>query len=98
MKKTVNIIIFGLLLLIFGSYMFTFQVRQDQIAFVDTFGKTSEPIVTAGLKYKWPWPIQRVYTFDKRIHLKTTDYTQITTGQGSLIVQAYFCWRISNPG
>jgi regulator of protease activity HflC (stomatin/prohibitin superfamily) len=97
MKKTVNIVIFALLLLIFGSYMFTFQVRQDQIAFVDTFGKTSEPIVTAGLKYKWPWPIQRVYTFDKRIHLKTTDYTQITTGQGSLIVQAYFCWRINNP-
>ncbi len=98
MKKTVNIIIFSLLLLIFGSYMFTFQVRQDQIAFVDTFGKTSDAITTAGLKFKWPWPIQRVYTFDKRIHLKTTDYAQITTGQGSLIVQAYFGWRISDPG
>ncbi len=97
MKKTVNVIIFALLLLIFGSYMFTFQVRQDQIAFVDTFGDISKPIEDAGLHYRLPWPIQRVYTFDKRIHLKTTDYSQITTGDGSLIVQAYFGWRISSP-
>ena len=44
MKKAVNIIIFGLLLLIFGSYMFTYQVRQDEIAFVNTLGKDSDPI------------------------------------------------------
>ncbi len=97
MKKTVNVIIFALLLVIFGSYMFTFKVRQDQVAFVDTFGDISPPIEEPGLQFRLPWPIQQVYTFDKRIHVKTTDYSQITTGDGSLIVQAYFGWRIGNP-
>ena len=43
MKKTINIIIFGLLLLIFGSFMFTFQVRQDEVAFLSTSGSASKP-------------------------------------------------------
>jgi regulator of protease activity HflC (stomatin/prohibitin superfamily) len=99
MKKIVNIIIFGLLLLIFGSYMFTFQVRQDEIAFVNHLGKNSEPIIEPGLKPKWPWPIQRVYKFDKRIHVKTTRYDQVMTQNGkSVMMQFYFGWKIKNPG
>ena len=82
MKKAVNIIIFGLLLLIFGSYMFTYQVRQDEIAFVNTLGKDSDPIEEPGLRAKWPWPIQSVYKFDKRVHVKTTRYDQVMTSAG----------------
>jgi len=99
MKKIVNIVIFGLLLLIFGSYMFTYQVRQDEIAFVNHLGKNSEPIIEPGLRLKWPWPIQRVYKFDKRIHVKTTRYDQVTTRNGkSVMMQFYFGWKISDPG
>ncbi|MBT5322178.1 MAG: hypothetical protein HOL43_07425, partial [Verrucomicrobiales bacterium] len=85
MKKIINIIIFALLLLIFGSYMFTFQVRQDQVVFVETFGARSDAIKESGLKFRWPWPIQEVYTFDRRIHLLTTQYGQISTGDSSLV-------------
>ena len=56
MKKTVNIVVFALLLLIFGSFMVTFQVRQDEVAFVETNGQTGEPINEPGLKFKLPWP------------------------------------------
>ena len=56
MKKTVNIVVFALLLLIFGSFMVTFQVRQDEVAFVETNGQTGEPINKPGLKFKLPWP------------------------------------------
>ncbi|MBC8324749.1 MAG: hypothetical protein H8E27_03895 [Verrucomicrobia subdivision 3 bacterium] len=98
MKKTVNIIIFALLLLIFGSYIFTFQVRQDQVVFVETFGKRADAIQEPGLRFRWPWPIQEVYTFDRRIHLLTTQYGQISTGDSSLVVQPYLGWRIQdNP-
>jgi membrane protease subunit HflC len=96
MKKIVNIIIFALLLLIFGSYMFTFQVRQDQVVFVETFGKRGDAIQEPGLQLRWPWPIQEVYTFDRRIHLLTTQYGQISTGDSSLVVQPYLGWRIQN--
>ena len=98
MKKIVNIVIFGLLLLIFGSYMFTFQVRQDEIAFVNHLGKNSAPIEKPGLRFKWPWPIQNVYKFDKRVHVKTTRYDQVMTRNGgSVMMQFYFGWRISDP-
>ena len=98
MKKIVNIVIFGLLLLIFGSYMFTFQVRQDEIAFVNHLGKNSVPIEEPGLRFKWPWPIQNVYKFDKRVHVKTTRYDQVMTRNGgSVMMQFYFGWRISDP-
>ena len=98
MKKIVNIVIFGLLLLIFGSYMFTFQVRQDEIAFVNHLGKNSAPIEEPGLRFKWPWPIQNVYKFDKRIHVKTTRYDQVMTRNGgSVMMQFYFGWKISDP-
>ena len=103
MKKAVNIIIFGLLLLIFGSYMFTYQVRQDEIAFVNTLGKDSDPIEKPGLRTKWPWPIQSVYKFDKRVHVKTTRYDQVMTsageneGSASVMMQFYFGWKIDDP-
>ena len=98
MKKIVNIVIFGLLLLIFGSYMFTFQVRQDEIAFVNHLGKNSAPIEKPGLRFKWPWPIQNAYKSDKRVHVKTTRYDQVMTRNGgSVMMQFYFGWRISDP-
>tara|TARA_B100001123_G_scaffold450042_1_gene618194 strand:- start:3135 stop:4076 length:942 start_codon:yes stop_codon:yes gene_type:complete len=98
MKKIVNIVIFGLLLVIFGSYMFTYQVRQDEVAFVNRLGKNSDPITEPGLKGKWPWPIERVYKFDKRIHVKTTRYDQVMTRDGkSVMMQFYFGWKISDP-
>jgi len=98
MKKIVNIVIFGLLLVIFGSYMFTYQVRQDEVAFVNRLGKNSDPITEPGIKRKWPWPIERVYKFDKRIHVKTTRYDQVMTRNGkSVMMQFYFGWKISDP-
>ena len=99
MKKTINIIIFGLLLLIFGSFMFTFQVRQNEVAFLSTSGSASEPIETTGLKFRWPRPFQQLYKFDKRIQLETNDYEEMTTKSGAaVVVQLYFGWKIQEKG
>ena len=99
MKKTINIVIFGLLLLIFGSFMFTFQVRQDEVAFLSTSGSTGKPIETTGLKFRWPWPFQQLYKFDKRIHLETNDYEEMTTkNDTAVVVQLYFGWKIKEAG
>ena len=97
MKKTINIIIFGLLLVIFGSFMFTFQVRQDEVAFLSTSGSASEPKEKPGLKFRWPWPFQQLYKFDKRIQLETNDYEEMTTESGAaVVVQLYFGWKIGD--
>lgn len=98
MKKTINIVIFGLLLLIFGSFMFTFQVRQDEVAFLSTGGGEPKIYRQAGLKLRLPWPFQQLYKFDERIHLETTEYEEMTgQNKSSVVMQLYFGWKIKNP-
>jgi len=97
MKKTINLIIFGLLLLIFGSFMFTFQVRQDQVAFRSTFGGEPKIINEPGLYLKLPWPFQKVFEFDKRVYLEQTDYMQVDSQGSAVMVELYFGWKISDP-
>ena len=97
MKKIINIVIFGLLLLIFGSFMFTFQVRQDQVAFRSTFGGEPKIINEPGLYLKLPWPFQKVFEFDKRVYLEQTDYMQVDSQGSAVMVELYFGWKISDP-
>src|SRR5260221_13654267 len=69
MKKNPLTIIIGILLIIiFGLWLFVFQVRKSEVVLITTFGKPTRAIVEPGGPYfKWPWPIQRGYRFDLRI-------------------------------
>mgnify|MGYP001318259822 CR=1 FL=1 len=97
MKKIVNIFIFGLLLLIFSSYMFTFQVRENEVAFLSSSGQTKPVKGGPGLKFRMPQPFQQLYKFDKRIRLVEGDYTEVSTAeQGTVNVQIYFGWKIDD--
>ena len=99
MKKIVNISIFALLLLVFGSFMFTFQVRQDEVAFLSTSGGTPQEHNGPAFKFRWPWPFQDLYKFDKRVHVAETDYEEMPTAdKSSLVVQFYFGWKIEDKG
>ena len=97
MKKTINIVVFGLLLLIFGSYMFTYQVRQDQVAFLSTFGGKPRTIKEPGPGFRLPWPFQKLEVFDKRVHLETTEYVEIASQGSGVMVQLYYGWKIDEP-
>ena len=97
MKKTVNIVIFGLLLLIFGSYMFTYQVRQDQVAFLSTLGGKPRTIKEPGPGLRLPWPFQKLEVFDKRVHLETTEYVEKATKDSDVMIQLYYGWKIDDP-
>ena len=100
MKRNVLTVLVGaLLLVIFGLLLFTFQVRQTEIALVTTFDKPSRYIPDPGFKLKWPPPIQRVYKFDKRIQSFEQDKIEETQtlDNFNLIVQVYVGWTISKP-
>lgn len=100
MKRIVNISIFTLLLLIFGSFMFTFQVRQDEVAFLSTSGGTPVEHEGPAFRFRWPWPFQRLYKFDKRVHVVETDYEEMSTGENesTVVMQFYFGWKIKDKG
>jgi membrane protease subunit HflC len=97
-RNTVTLVIGGLLLLIFFVLLFTFQVRQTEIAVVTTFGRPGAPLRDPGLYFKWPRPIQRVFKLDRRIHgFDTRNEQVLTKGGDPLIVMLYVGWQIKDP-
>ena len=98
-RNTLAILIGSLLVLIFVVLLFTFQVRQTEVAVVTTFDSpTSYYIDKPGLKWKWPRPIQKVYKFDKRIHDFEGRFEQtLTQDRYPLLVMLYVGWTISEP-
>ena len=66
-RKNIYIVVAILLVIVLALWQLVFQVRQSDIALVTTFGKPTEILTNAGPYLKWPWPIQRVLTFDQRV-------------------------------
>jgi len=99
MKRNLFSLIIGLLLLVvFVLLLCVFQVRQSEVAVVTTFGKPTKPITEPGAYWKWPWPINRVYKFDKRIQNFETPLTQgLTSDSFALLTSVYAGWRITDP-
>jgi membrane protease subunit HflC len=87
-----------ILLLLVLSMMFTYQVRQTEVALVTTFGKPKDVNQTPGLYGRLPWPIQRVQKFDKRIQNFEDKFEETLTKDGrNLLVMLYVGWSIKDP-
>jgi len=99
MKRNPLTLIIGLLLIvIFGLLLFTFQVRTTEVAVVTTFGSPTRPITEPNLYFKWPWPIQKVWTFDRRVQNFEDRLTEgLTHDSFNLLTSVYVGWRVSDP-
>lgn len=92
----INLAVGALLLLIFALLLFVFQVRTTETAVVTTFGRVSGQ-VDPGPHFRWPWPVQSVYKFDKRVHNFESKFEQIFTADGnSLLISIYVGWNIND--
>lgn len=93
----INLAVGALLLLIFGLLLFVFQVRTTETAVVTTFGRISKQ-AGAGPHFRWPWPVQSVYKFDKRVHNFESKFEQVLTSDGNnLLISIYVGWNINDP-
>ena len=96
-KKLITVVIATLLGVIAFLLLFTFQVRQSEVAVVTTFGKPSNSIDQPGLYFRLPRPIQQVYRFDQRTMNFEDKFSQNLTGDGTLLMASvYVGWRISD--
>ena len=87
-----------ILVVIFFLLLFTFQVRQTDVVVVTTFDKPTRTIIEPGLKFKWPYPIQKVNRFDKRIQNFEDDFEEtLTSDHYLLLAMVYVGWTIENP-
>ncbi len=98
-RNSLTLVIGGVLIVIFGLLLFTFQVRTTEVAVVTTFGKPSGGGITEpGIYVKAPWPIQRVNYFDKRVQSFEDKFTQDYTADNvTLLTSVYIGWRITDP-
>lgn len=98
------VIIAGLLIatLLLG-YMFTYQLRFNEVAVVTTFGSAERGVANregedAGLRFKLPWPIQKVMKFDGRARiLESRLEAQETRDKHVVVLNTYCVWRIEEP-
>jgi len=93
-----TIVIGAVLIVIFALLLFVFQVRQSQVAVVTTFGKpTAQPYDKPGAYLKWPWPIQKVYKFDRSVQNFEDKFSEnLTADNNNLLTSVYVGWRISD--
>ena len=97
-RNPITITIGVLLLFIFGLLLIFYQVRTTEVAMVTTFGKPTRPVTEPGAYVKFPWPIEQVYKFDKRIHNFESQFEQVFTADGhSLLIKIYAGWNITQP-
>lgn len=97
-QKLINLVVGFLLLILFGVLLFAFQVRETEAVLVSTLGQPSARTYTAGLHFKWPWPIQTIQRFDKRIRVYQTKHDQIADKEGKpMMMMVYAGWRIADP-
>lgn len=95
-RNPITLITGGILLVIFLSMLFTFQVRKTEVAVVTTFGKYSRSVRDPGFCVRLPWPIQKVYKFDRRLQTFQSKYDQsITRDQINILASVYVGWRVA---
>jgi len=97
-RNPITLITAVVLLVIFFFMLFTFQVRQTEVAVVTTFGKYSWSSTKPGFQLRLPWPIQKVYSFDNRVQSLERKFDQtITRDQINMTIAVYVGWRIADP-
>ena len=101
--KKVIILVIGLFLLgIFLSLMFTFQVRNTEIALVRSL--QGDPRILngnneddAGFHIRWPWPFETVRKLDGRVHIMESNYAQLGgSSGGDVMASVYVGWKVSD--
>jgi modulator of FtsH protease HflC len=100
LKKLPTIFVALLILVIIILMMCAFQVRFTEAAVVTRLDNIRQVIGPneAGLHWKAPWPIDRVYRYDARLRSFDTEFRQIgTQDQRTVVLTAYAEWRIADP-
>jgi len=97
-KNRVNLAVGIFLMLVFVLLLFSFQVRQTELAIVTTFEKVTRTVNQPGFNFKWPWPVQKVYYLDRRVqNLETKLEETLTKDSRNLLISVYAGWAISDP-
>jgi len=95
-KNHITLTIGAILVIIFGFMLLTFQVRHTEVAIRETITGGADNI-GPGFHPRFPWPINEIHKFDKRIQNSEWVFATTNTKEGKLIlVKVFATWRISD--
>src|SRR5690242_1436963 len=95
-QSTLSLLTGVLLVVISGLLLFSYQVRQTEIAVVTTFGRFTDSHEKPGFYWRLPWPVQKVYKFENRLQTFEKKFEQTTTRDSRpILVTVYAGWKIS---
>jgi regulator of protease activity HflC (stomatin/prohibitin superfamily) len=100
MKNKFAILIGVLVVAVLLVNMFTFQVRHDEVAVVTAYFPSFQNSVKkeAGLYLRLPRPLQKVTTYEKRVHLlETKTEEQKLADENNVALAVFVAWRIKDP-
>jgi modulator of FtsH protease HflC len=96
-NNRLTLIVGAILVVVFFLLLFTFQVRQMEVVMVTTFDRPTRSENEPGLKFKWPYPIQKLYRFDKRIQNFEDDFEETyTRDRYNLLAMVYIGWTVAD--
>lgn len=90
----------AIVVIIFLFSIFSYQVESTEYGVVTTFGKITS-VKSAGLHFRWPYPIQKIERFDNRLRCfeggtGKTEETYTADSQ-SIIVGIFITYKIIDP-
>lgn len=95
-KNHVTLTIGAILVIIFGFMLLTYQVRHTEVAIRETITGSAYNI-GEGFKLRFPWPINEIHKFDKRIQNSEWNFETTSTKEGKpILVKVFATWQISN--
>ena len=95
-KNHVTLTIGAILVIIFGFMLLTYQVRHTEVAIRETITGSAYNI-DEGFKLRFPWPINEIHKFDKRIQNSEWMFETTSTKEGKpILVKVFATWQISD--
>ncbi|MCC5831307.1 MAG: hypothetical protein JJU36_17850 [Phycisphaeraceae bacterium] len=112
MKNSLILLIAGIVVIAFATYMFCYQVNYNEVAVVTTFDQAIAPTYDdegrmidsgsvrrePGLAFRWPWPIQGVTKYSTRKQVLNTPKIEVQLAGGqAVVVSSYITWNVEDP-
>ncbi len=81
-----------------GFAMCSFQVAGNESAVLTRFGRPVRSLTESGLYFKWPWPVDAVHRFDRRLAFFEIRFSEaLTQDKRNVILPIWLAWRVEDP-
>lgn len=98
LQAATRVLIALVVVTVLGCAMCSFQVASNESAVLTRFGSPARTLTEPGLYFKWPWPVDTVHRFDRRLAFYDTRLSEaLTRDKRNVILPVFLAWRVDDP-